>query len=199
MPEEINRGTDPNRRIDHFECRHCGTELEYLAYSIDCTEYGNCSVYRESPSDNYLDTIDFDSEETNNYGEYKYSCPECGCELKISGINHNGNEDIWIVYEDDNEDDNTDEDNAELILESPNLKPIVASSFLARCDTPEGKVVTCPRCHHSNLLQRIDANEEEILFKFVSPTADKQIALGQIICVHCHRSMQVTREMIKLF
>lgn len=78
----VNSTPRPQRPLS-FWCPHCSAALETLDYSVPLSEYGTYSLPEvgENARDGNYDSCDYD-----NYGDYDYSCPECGDSVSLEDL-----------------------------------------------------------------------------------------------------------------
>ncbi len=111
----------------------CHEEIESLLYSVGVTEFGNYYIERE----------DWDTDDTETSGEYRYECPECNNELDLSEVlTENPNE----------EDEDEDTEHPQRAIEKAEQNTEVINFCNEEAFTQKGRqnidIIKCERCSH---------------------------------------------------
>lgn len=114
--------------MPNYQCKHCHEEINYIQYKADATEYGSV----------YLDSGNYERDESQTDGNYFYSCPECE-------YDSSDKEDIYENV-DENEDD---EEETNDLSEQPNTD-VIHGPLITRTQT---NINRCHECGNPTMLE----------------------------------------------
>lgn len=89
--------------MNFYKCPECNCILEYLKYSVTCTEYGDYQLVDNPENENDAYSGDHDCNDSENNGDTEYTCPECDHPISPR----------TLVIESDDDDDDEDEEEQE--------------------------------------------------------------------------------------
>ena len=133
-----------------FRCPNCSASIGHLCYNVGLTEYGDYNMPDLDdcePDDVY--NGDHDCETTDDYGDYGYTCPECGDEVSLETFKRQVEE----FDAENNEQEPRQPTPVQDYLDDPSSTRItIEQKFVSSCSGSKGRTIFCPKCLHESII-----------------------------------------------